>query len=73
MASELLLNLTDREGGGGRRKEMEKRGDRDTKKEKRKKDFKEFSFENPLVLYASLKVSDSKKGQKTFHIISSCG
>lgn len=52
---------------------MEKGGDRDTKKEKRKRDFKEFSFENSVVLYALLKVLDSKKGQKTFHIISSWG
>lgn len=55
MASELLLNLTDREKEGGK---MEKEGDRDTKKEKRKKDFKEFSFENSVVLYALLKVLD---------------
>lgn len=55
MASELLLNLTDREKEGG---EMEKGGDRDTKKEKRKKDFKEFSFENSVVLYALVKVLD---------------
>lgn len=55
MASELLLNLTDREKEGGK---MEKGGDRDTKKEKRKKDFKEFSFENSVVLYALLKVLD---------------
>lgn len=61
MASELLLNLTDREKEGG---EMEKGGDRDTKKEKRKKDFKEFSFENSVVLYALLKVLDSKKRAK---------
>ena len=61
------MNLTDREKEGG---EMEKGGEGDTKKEKRKKDFKEFSFENPVVLYALLKVSDSKKGQETFHIIS---
>lgn len=40
---------------------MEKGGDRDTKKEKRKKDFKEFSFENSVVLHALLKVLDSKK------------
>lgn len=62
MASELLLNLTDREKEGGN---MEKGGDRH-KERKKKKDFKEFSFENSLVLYALLKVLDSKKGRKHF-------